>query len=1464
MFHRSGVFSNGCAPYSGYTIDHDDLVFAVSQEADLTPPSVTITSPVEGSVVSRGVHMRVAASDDFAVQRVELYAGTTLLATDTEAPFEKYWPTQSLADGPYTLTARAYDAAGNMSQSTVNVTVDNDFTPPSEPVLTAPAAGALLSGTVTLEASASDDREVKQVDFFLDGALLGSDATAPFSFTWDTGTAFNGSHTLSVQAYDAAGQSALSAPVTVETINAGNARYDPLLGAPRCDTVMERCDARELVQGRGADSERNAPNTLDGCPDGTKSGLAENIRGIRVLGADGTALTAGKRVRVEVDVVTDNKDSVPVDRLVVYSAADATQPSWVPIATVRPLKVGVQTLLVEYVLPAGGLQAVRAKYGVGTGSATACGVTTPENYWIDHDDLVFPVGTGTDTAPPQVALTAPGNGETLTGAVTVSAMASDDFGVAAVDFYDGSTLIGTDSTEPFGVMWNTRSVANGSHTLVARTRDVAGHEVASLPVTVTTDNDFVAPEVSLTSVSPGTRVAVKQQVWIYANATDNVGVTRVEFFQGGSSYPFDTAYSVDNTFRVQTSFSYTGQYVLTARAYDAVGNVGTSQQMTVMVVTETTPPAVSLTAPASGATLSGTVTLSANATDASSSISKVEFLVDGTLIATDTSWPYSLSWNTLTVASGSHMLTARATDAQGNVATSTPVSVTVDNAAPAVALTSPASGATLEGVISLQAEASDDVGVTRVEFLRDGLLVGSDTTAPFGVDWDSTTEADGSHTLTARAYDAANKVTTSAAVTVTTSQIPSAVYDATLRVPKCATPVDVCDTKNLVTSQYTSEPHRPNTLNGSCSDGITTAYAIQRIKLSSVEGGPFTAGQRVRLEVHASIYSAAAASIDLFSASDATQPVWTHLTTLPTTPGSQVLSAEYVLPSGHLQAVRAQLRLDGDPMSACTLSGYGEHDDVAFAVLADPVLTLTAPSNGAQLKGLVPMTATVTAASPVTKVEFFADGTLLGTDTSAPYELSWDSATGADGAHALTAKAHDTEGRVGTSPAITVNIDNTLPDVALTSPAPGVYLGSSAMLEATATDNQTVSKVEFYVDGALLGTDTSAPYTVSWNAGSWTQGAHTLTARAHDGTGNVRTSAGVQVTVDTLAPTVSITAPAQSARLRGTVQISANASDSVGVARVEFYVDGALMGTDTSAPYAVSWDSVGRGGRGPHVHRQGLRSREPHPALRRGLGDARQYAAGRGARLPRPWDVPPGRGPGRGLRQRRRGRHEGRVLRGHDAARHRHHRALPGELEHGGHDGWGPHAHGEGVRQHRQRAQLHRGPGDGRQHRAGDGRQRSGPGRPAEGHRPRQRHRQRRRGRGAGRVLRGHDTARHVHHRALRGELGHDRRGQRKRHAHHEGLRRGGQCHNVRRPHRDRGQQRAHGGHHLAGQRDVVLLPHLQHHDPGQRQRQRGRHPGGVLRRRHRPGHRHHGSLQLQLEPAGRGQGQPHPHGQGP
>ena len=94
-----------------------------------------------------------------------------------------------------------------------------------------------------------------------------------------------------------------------------------------------------------------------------------------------------------------------------------------------------------------------------------------------------------------------------------------------------------------------------------------------------------------------------------------------------------------------------------------------------------TPPVTSITAPLAGATVSGTTSVTASATD-NVGVTKVEFYLDGALKFTDTTSPYSWSWDTTTATNGSHSLTSKAYDAALNVGTSTAVSVTVSNGVP--------------------------------------------------------------------------------------------------------------------------------------------------------------------------------------------------------------------------------------------------------------------------------------------------------------------------------------------------------------------------------------------------------------------------------------------------------------------------------------------------------------------------------------------------------------------------------------------------------------------------------------------------------------------------------------------------------------------------------------------------------------------------------------------------------------
>jgi hypothetical protein len=251
--------------------------------------------------------------------------------------------------------------------------------------------------------------------------------------------------------------------------------------------------------------------------------------------------------------------------------------------------------------------------------------------------------------------------------------------------------------------------------------------------------------------------------------------------------------------------------------------------------------------------------------------------------------------------------------------------------------------------------------------------------------------------------------------------------------------------------------------------------------------------------------------------------------------------------------------------------------------LGSLVVTVTAPSNGAHVTGTIPVRASVTSIGGLTvqSVQFKLDGANLGAaDTSQPYAISWDTRTASNASHTLTAVARDAFGVDWTSNPVTVTVfnDTTPPSVSVTSPAASATVSGTITMTANASDNVGVVGVQFQVDGVNAGAEaTSAPYSAPWNTLSAANGSHVVTAVARDAAGNRGTSAAVTVSVfnDTIAPSVSITSPAAGATVSGRVNVTAGASDNVGVVGVQFKLDGANLGTEvTAAPYAASWDTA--------------------------------------------------------------------------------------------------------------------------------------------------------------------------------------------------------------------------------------------------------------------------------------------------
>ena len=198
-------------------------------------------------------------------------------------------------------------------------------------------------------------------------------------------------------------------------------------------------------------------------------------------------------------------------------------------------------------------------------------------------------------------------------------------------------------------------------------------------------------------------------------------------------------------------------------AYKAVLAAGAS-------TLDTTPPSVSITSPATGATVSGTIAVQGTATD-NVGVTSIQFIVDGQVVNSATSSPFSFSWNSINYPNGTHTLQVTAADAAGNGGSAS-VTVTVSNAAtppsstpPVVTITKPVTGSKVSSNVSIAVSATDSLPISQVSTYIDGTLKCTDTTAPYTCSWNTKKVASGTHTISATAWDSAGN-SASSSITV--------------------------------------------------------------------------------------------------------------------------------------------------------------------------------------------------------------------------------------------------------------------------------------------------------------------------------------------------------------------------------------------------------------------------------------------------------------------------------------------------------------------------------------------------------------------------------------------------------------------------------------------------------------------------------------------------------------------------
>ena len=738
--------------------------FPISSIAQNIAPTVSLTAPTAGAVFTAPANITLAATaadSDGTVTKVEFFRGTTLIGTDTTAPYSFAW--NSVAAGSYSLTAKATDNLGATKTSTAVAIIVNAL---PTATLTAPANGATFvpPASIALTATATDsDGTIAKVEFFNGATLIATDTTSPYSFTW--ASVASGSYTLTAKSTDNRGGTTTSSPVAITV----NALPTVSLTAPAAGAVFS-APANITMTAIAADS------------DGTVSKV-EFFNGATLLGTSTTSpytftwsnVAAGSYSLTA--KATDNRGATKT------STAVAIIVNTLPTATLTAPANGatfVPPASIALTATATDSDGTIAKVEFFNGSTLiATDTTSPYSFtWASVASGSYTLtvkatdnrGGATTSSPiaitvnalPTVSLTAPAAGAVFSAPanVTMTATAADSDGtISKVEFFSGATLLGTSTTSPFTFTWS--NVAAGSYSLTAKATDNLGGVKTSTAIAITVNS---LPTVSLTAPANGAIFSPPANVTLTATATDSDGtITKVEFFNGATLLGTDTTSPYSFAWNSVT----TGSYTLTAKATDNRNGVSTSAPVMVIVNAQ---PTVTLTAPSAGATFvaPATINLTANASDSDGTITKVEFFNGATLLGTDTTVPYSFSWTS--VPQGSYGLTAKATDSLGAVVTSTSVNVTVSapNVAPTVSLTAPASGATFTApaAVALTATASDSDGtVTKVEFYSGATLLGSATTSPYSYNWANVPA--GSYSLTARATDNNSAVTTSAVVAIT-------------------------------------------------------------------------------------------------------------------------------------------------------------------------------------------------------------------------------------------------------------------------------------------------------------------------------------------------------------------------------------------------------------------------------------------------------------------------------------------------------------------------------------------------------------------------------------------------------------------------------------------------------------------------------------------------------------------------
>ena len=569
----------------------------------------------------------------------------------------------------------------------------------------------------------------------------------------------------------------------------------------------------------------------------------------------------------------------------------------------------------------------------------------------------------------------------------------------------------------------------------------------------------------------------------------------------------------------------------------------TTNEPTIIQLPDTTAPSGYIVSPLNGSSVSGNTSLQVIAID-NEEVDTVYFMiksqsdtkyrnVDSTTNVSNDIWQGR--WNTQNsewVENENYFITFKAVDLVGNTYIAAPVIVKLDNQddeSPIGYIKNPITGQTVNGLVSIEVEATDNKAIQYVSIFINNEIKITHLSEPFNYNWNTELEPDDLvYSIYAVIVDVDNNRTTIPPISVTVNN---------------QLPVDVTPPTGALTS-----PPAGSTVHGNASIQVTAAddQLVDYIEFyidGNLDGTYDCSGP------------SCSASYD-----------WNTTTE---SEGEHVV--QVILVDGwNNSTVLTPISVIVDNV---------DQDDI------HPTAVITEPASGQTVSGDVLIETLVADNLVIDKVEFYINSEIVFTDSIAPdYNYLWSTDSLPDDEnYVISIIAYDEVGNEGPSTAITVhldNYDNINPSGLIMYPYAGQIISGQQTISILAEDNAGIDSVDFFINNVLVYSDFVEPYEYDWNTEFEFEDAnHIIGSIVTDLAGNQFEIPSISVFVnnipnDNVPPTISISNPVSGQTVSGTINFTVNVDDNVGIAQVEFFIDGYSLGVVTEEPYSYLWDTT--------------------------------------------------------------------------------------------------------------------------------------------------------------------------------------------------------------------------------------------------------------------------------------------------